>query len=120
MAVLKCFGNLNPNLDDLAKCERGFSLEPAQICSLDDGHHKEQRAFVLAKVEDRHNGGMIHLGYQLRFALKTLFRFGAQQCWRNKLDGYFSVQQGIVPSIDDAHSSATQLCPDVVPVRKPL
>jgi hypothetical protein len=63
---------------------------------------------------------MIHLGDQLRFALEALFRFGAQQCWRNKLDGYFAVQQGIMRSIDDAHSAATQLRPDVVSVRKPL
>jgi hypothetical protein len=63
---------------------------------------------------------MIHLGHQLLFALLTLFLLGDQECWRNKFDGYFAVQQGVMCSIDDAHSAATQLRPDVVSVRKLL
>ena len=120
MAVFECLSNLNPNVDNFAQRERAFALEPAQVCSLDNGHDKEQRSFVLAKVEDRYHRRMIHLGHQLRFALEALFSVGAQQCWRNKLDGNFPVQHGIVRPIDDAHSAATQLRPDVVSVRKPL
>src|SRR2546422_8861983 len=55
MAVFECFGNLDSNVDNFAQRKRAFALEPAQVRSLDNGHDKEERSFVLAKIEDWHD-----------------------------------------------------------------
>src|SRR5437773_8692476 len=82
VAVLQRFGYLDADVKHLAKGERPFTFEPTQVCTLDDGHDKKERSFVLARIEDWHNGRMVHLSNQLRLALKALFSFRIKQRWR--------------------------------------
>src|SRR5678815_1606150 len=72
VAVIESFRNLNSDIDDVTQDESGLAQEPAEVCSLDDRHDEEKRPIVPAKIVDRHNCGVIHLGYELRLALKAL------------------------------------------------
>ena len=60
---------------------------------------------MLAKVEDRHDGRMIHLGNELSLAFKALFSLGAKQCWWNELDGHLALEVGVECAIHRPHSA---------------
>ena len=72
VAVLEGLGDLDPDVHDVAERQRPCGRNCAQVRALDQRHHEEQRPLVTAEVVDRHDGGVVHLGDDLRLALEAL------------------------------------------------
>src|SRR5688500_19667923 len=72
VTVFKCFCYLNSDVYDFTQRECGIAVEPPQIGPFNDRHNEEERTFVFAVIEDRHDCRMVHLSDQLCFSLKAL------------------------------------------------
>src|SRR5215467_456655 len=110
----KSIGDLHPEIDQVIDAFAGSlirrPLNPlAQGLPLEQWHHDEGLAFMIAKLIDRADVGMIERGSSTRFAFESGERSGiACQFAGQELHRYLPAELKIFRPIDNSHASAPQ------------
>ena len=118
VAVVERFGDLDEHIEDFAEGEAPFPQQIPQGLAFQHGHDKKKSALMAAKVEDRHDGRMVHLGDDGGFALKTQLVFRRGQKGWHQLDGDLPAQQGVAGPVDHAAPAPAKLGEDFIPFRE--
>ena len=118
MAVVQSLRDLDTDVHDLPEAQRLVPDQAQQVGSACDRHHEEERPLVAPDVVDGHDGGMVHLGHHLGFALESLFELRGQVRRGNELHGDLAVQERVAGAVHNAHSAAAELPEDLVAVGK--